>query len=196
MPLAASAAQGWKWESAAAQAGGRHCRPQLAWRRAHLVSQPGLPPLPRWSCSLRPLARASCDSWWSPRWCTTLSRTSCSRRRSTTVSGGGTRRGSHVVAAAAQLLLFCRACVPAACTLLVANAWGPAAAAVWRRARRPSAHLLVVIPPLVCSADKQLTNTGLERGEALAKDIAHMQQHWGLEVPVAAEDGPGHTYAK
>ena len=45
-------------------------------------------------------------------------------------------------------------------------------------------------------ADKQLTNTGLERSEALAKDIAHMQQQWGLEVPVAAEDGPGHTYAK
>lgn len=43
---------------------------------------------------------------------------------------------------------------------------------------------------------KQLTNTGLERGEALAKDIAHMQQQWGMEVPVAAEDGPGHTYAK
>lgn len=70
--------------------------------------------------------------------------------------------------------------------------------AVWRRARRPSTHLLVVPRPALwyAPADKQLTNTGLERGEALAKDIAHMQQHWGLEVPVAAEDGPGHTYAK
>lgn len=43
---------------------------------------------------------------------------------------------------------------------------------------------------------KQLTNTGLERGQALAADIEHMRQQWGLEVPVAAEDGVGHTYAK
>lgn len=43
---------------------------------------------------------------------------------------------------------------------------------------------------------KQLTNTGLERSEPLAKDIAYMQQQWGMEAPVAAEDGPGHTYAK
>jgi hypothetical protein len=45
-------------------------------------------------------------------------------------------------------------------------------------------------------ADKQLTNTGLERGQALAADIEHMRHQWGLEVPVAAEDGVGHTYAK
>lgn len=42
---------------------------------------------------------------------------------------------------------------------------------------------------------KQLANTGLERAGPLAKDIAHMQQQWGMEVPVAAADGPGHTYA-
>ena len=44
-------------------------------------------------------------------------------------------------------------------------------------------------------ADKQLASTGLERSGPLAKDIAHMQQQWGMEVPVAAADGPGHTYA-
>ncbi|PRW33603.1 heme oxygenase isoform B [Chlorella sorokiniana] len=42
----------------------------------------------------------------------------------------------------------------------------------------------------------QLANTGLERGAALEKDIAYMQQQWGLQAPVAAEDGIGHRYAK
>ena len=46
-----------------------------------------------------------------------------------------------------------------------------------------------------CAADAQLANTGLERGAALEKDIAYMQQQWGLEAPVAAEDGIGHRYA-
>jgi hypothetical protein len=45
-------------------------------------------------------------------------------------------------------------------------------------------------------ADELLTDTGLERSDALAKDIAYMQQQWGLEVPQAAEDGIGHKYAK
>ena len=57
-----------------------------------------------------------------------------------------------------------------------------------RPAALPPGHFL--------PADKQLTNTGLERGQALAADIEHMRQQWGLEVPVAAEDGVGHTYAK
>lgn len=52
-------------------------------------------------------------------------------------------------------------------------------------------------PSLTLSpADAQLANTGLERGAALEKDIAYMQQHWGLQAPVAAEDGIGHRYAK
>ncbi|PSC74963.1 heme oxygenase [Micractinium conductrix] len=42
---------------------------------------------------------------------------------------------------------------------------------------------------------KQLSGTGLERAAPLAADIQHMQQQWGMEVPVAAADGPGHTYA-
>lgn len=46
------------------------------------------------------------------------------------------------------------------------------------------------------AADAQLANTGLERGAALEKDIAYMQQQWGLQAPVAAEDGIGHRYAK
>ena len=65
-------------------------------------------------------------------------------------------------------------------------------------------HSLPCPAPLRCAApggpflpaDKQLTSTGLERGQALAADIEHMRQQWGLEVPVAAEDGVGHTYAK
>lgn len=73
----------------------------------------------------------------------------------------------------------------------------PAPNALARVPAHLPAHLPACFPahPLE-PADKQLTNTGLERGEALAKDIAHMQQQWGMEVPVAQEDGPGHTYAK
>jgi hypothetical protein len=50
--------------------------------------------------------------------------------------------------------------------------------------------------PILLSADKQLTNTGLERAPALAQDIEHMRQQWGMDVPAAEADGPGHTYAK
>lgn len=53
--------------------------------------------------------------------------------------------------------------------------------------------LLLRSPP---PADAKLANTGLERGEALAKDIAYMQQQWGLQAHAPAAEGPGHTYAK
>lgn len=61
---------------------------------------------------------------------------------------------------------------------------------------RPPCRCRPLWPARPPPADKQLTNTGLERSEPLAKDIAYMQQQWGMEAPVAAEDGPGHTYAK
>lgn len=44
-------------------------------------------------------------------------------------------------------------------------------------------------------ADAEFTGTGLERGEALAKDIAHIEQQYGLVAPVPQPDGPGYTYA-
>lgn len=43
---------------------------------------------------------------------------------------------------------------------------------------------------------KSLANTGLERGDALTKDIAYMASHFGLTATPAAADGPGHTYAE
>jgi hypothetical protein len=46
------------------------------------------------------------------------------------------------------------------------------------------------------AADKEFVGTGLERGDALTKDIAHMTEHWSMAAPSATEDGPGHTYAK
>lgn len=59
--------------------------------------------------------------------------------------------------------------------------------------RLTACMLLLRSPP---PADAKLANTGLERGEALAKDIAYMQQQWGLQAHAPAAEGPGHTYAK
>merc|ERR1719387_3258664 len=39
-------------------------------------------------------------------------------------------------------------------------------------------------------------NTGLERSAKLEQDIAHLAKEYSLEVPVAAADGPGQTYAE
>lgn len=73
----------------------------------------------------------------------------------------------------------------------------PAACAAPALRNAAAADVLPSPAPLpLCAADTQLANTGLERGAALEKDIAYMQQQWGLQVPVAAEDGIGHRYAK
>ena len=50
--------------------------------------------------------------------------------------------------------------------------------------------------PCVLTADKKLSGSGLERTEALQRDIEYMQKHWGLKAHTPAQDGPGHTYAR
>lgn len=60
-----------------------------------------------------------------------------------------------------------------------------------------------VVPPaelapaaLGPSADKLFDGNGLERGEALARDIEYMQKKFALMPHVPHPDGPGHTYAR
>jgi heme oxygenase len=42
---------------------------------------------------------------------------------------------------------------------------------------------------------KDFVGTGLERTAALNKDIAYMEENFGLNAHVPSEDGPGHQYA-
>lgn len=43
---------------------------------------------------------------------------------------------------------------------------------------------------------KKLSGSGLERTEALQRDVEYMQKQWGLKPHTPAQDGPGHTYAR
>lgn len=55
---------------------------------------------------------------------------------------------------------------------------------------------IYMLPLLDCLADAKFQNTGLERSQALADDIAWYTQHYNLPQPVITEHGPGMQYAK
>lgn len=55
-------------------------------------------------------------------------------------------------------------------------------------------HHLIALP--VCTADAKFQNTGLERSQALAEDIAWYTEQFKLPQPVIADSGPGMQYAK
>lgn len=52
------------------------------------------------------------------------------------------------------------------------------------------------VPAIPALTDKEFAATGLQRGAAIDHDLAYLSERYGVPIPEAKPDGPGHTYAR